>query len=120
MLGTLTFVFYVSDASNEYVEICTFFGSLTQQLDVAINIFFLLYFIVRVSLQSTSLFIHQKKNTSKSVPQFLAASDKLLFMVEAKSFVDFFTIPPFSASMYLHRTWIGKNAMDCWNKQNFI
>lgn len=40
-------------------------------------------------------------------------------MVEAKSFVDFLTIPPFLASMYLNRTWIGKNAIDCWNKQQF-
>lgn len=40
--------------------------------------------------------------------QFIAASDKLWFMLEMYSFVDYFTIPPSFVSIYLDRTWIGK------------
>lgn len=40
--------------------------------------------------------------------QFIAASDKLWFMLEMYSFVDYFTIPPSFVSIYLQRTWIGK------------
>lgn len=40
--------------------------------------------------------------------QFIAASDKLWFMLELYSFVDYFTIPPSFVSIYLDRTWIGK------------
>ncbi|VVC98916.1 unnamed protein product [Leptidea sinapis] len=39
--------------------------------------------------------------------RFIAASDKLWFMVEMYSFVDYFTIPPSFVSIYLDRTWIG-------------
>ncbi|KAG1674899.1 Calcium-activated potassium channel slo-1 [Nymphon striatum] len=38
---------------------------------------------------------------------FIAASDKLWFMLEMYSFVDYFTIPPSFVSIYLNRTWIG-------------
>uniref|UniRef100_T1IXK2 BK channel n=1 Tax=Strigamia maritima TaxID=126957 RepID=T1IXK2_STRMM len=38
---------------------------------------------------------------------FIAASDKLWFMLELYSFVDYFTIPPSFVSIYLDRTWIG-------------
>lgn len=37
----------------------------------------------------------------------MAASDKLWFMLEMYSFVDYFTIPPSFVSIYLDRTWIG-------------
>lgn len=40
--------------------------------------------------------------------QFIAASDKLWFMLEMYSFVDYFTIPPSFVSIYLDRTWIGE------------
>lgn len=40
--------------------------------------------------------------------QFIAASDKLWFMLEMYSFVDYFTIPPSFISIHLDRTWIGK------------
>merc|ERR1712020_386994 len=40
-------------------------------------------------------------------PQFIAASDKIFFMLELYSFVDYFTIPPSFVSIYLDRTWIG-------------
>ncbi|ENN80507.1 hypothetical protein YQE_03072, partial [Dendroctonus ponderosae] len=36
----------------------------------------------------------------------IAASDKLWFMLEMYSFVDYFTIPPSFVSIYLDRTWI--------------
>ncbi|XP_053652349.2 calcium-activated potassium channel slowpoke isoform X5 [Cherax quadricarinatus] len=39
--------------------------------------------------------------------RFIAASDKLWFMLEMYSFVDYFTIPPSFVSIYLDRTWIG-------------
>lgn len=42
-----------------------------------------------------------------SLFQFIAASDKLWFMLEMYSFVDYFTIPPSFVSIYLNRTWIG-------------
>ncbi|XP_042866081.1 calcium-activated potassium channel slowpoke-like isoform X5 [Penaeus japonicus] len=57
----------------------------TQQIDLAFNIFFMVYFFIR----------------------FIAASDKLWFMLEMYSFVDYFTIPPSFVSIYLNRTWIG-------------
>ncbi|XP_068249484.1 calcium-activated potassium channel slowpoke isoform X45 [Palaemon carinicauda] len=57
----------------------------TQQIDLAFNIFFMVYFFIR----------------------FIAASDKLWFMLEMYSFVDYFTIPPSFVSIYLDRTWIG-------------
>ncbi|XP_022655980.1 calcium-activated potassium channel slowpoke-like isoform X2 [Varroa destructor] len=57
----------------------------TQQIDLALNIFFMVYFFIR----------------------FIAASDKLWFMLELYSFVDYFTIPPSFVSIYLDRTWIG-------------
>lgn len=45
---------------------------------------------------------------SDNLLQFIAASDKLWFMLEMYSFVDYFTIPPSFVSIYLDRTWIGK------------
>ena len=39
--------------------------------------------------------------------RFIAANDKLLFMFQLYSFVDFFTIPPSFVSLILGRVWIG-------------
>eukprot|EP00091_Calanus_sinicus_P007326 TRINITY_DN18334_c0_g1_i1.p1 TRINITY_DN18334_c0_g1~~TRINITY_DN18334_c0_g1_i1.p1 ORF type:complete len:147 (+),score=20.01 TRINITY_DN18334_c0_g1_i1:291-731(+) len=39
--------------------------------------------------------------------RFVAANDKLHFMFEIGSFVDYFTIPPMFVSIFLDRTWIG-------------
>ena len=39
----------------------------------------------------------------------MAATDKLHFMFEIGSFVDYFTIPPMFVSIFLDRTWIGIN-----------
>ena len=40
--------------------------------------------------------------------QFVAAPDKLWFLVETYSFVDYFTIPPSFVAIYLNRNWLGK------------
>ncbi|KAJ9574484.1 hypothetical protein L9F63_008347, partial [Diploptera punctata] len=70
----------------EEVERCQkWSNNITQQIDLAFNIFFMVYFFIR----------------------FIAASDKLWFMLEMYSFVDYFTIPPSFVSIYLDRTWIG-------------
>nr|CAD7424175.1 unnamed protein product [Timema monikensis] len=70
----------------EEVERCQKWShNVTQQIDLAFNIFFMVYFFIR----------------------FIAASDKLWFMLEMYSFVDYFTIPPSFVSIYLDRTWIG-------------
>ncbi|KAG4075702.1 hypothetical protein HA402_003527 [Bradysia odoriphaga] len=86
ILSIASLIIYFIDASNEYVEMCTRFSeNITQQIDLAFNIFFMVYFFIR----------------------FIAASDKLWFMLEMYSFVDYFTIPPSFVSIYLQRTWIG-------------
>ncbi|XP_058798210.1 calcium-activated potassium channel slowpoke isoform X21 [Phymastichus coffea] len=72
--------------SGDVVERCQKWSeNITQQIDLAFNIFFMVYFFIR----------------------FIAASDKLWFMLEMYSFVDYFTIPPSFVSIYLDRTWIG-------------
>nr|CAD7194441.1 unnamed protein product [Timema douglasi] len=74
------------DQIFEEVERCQKWShNVTQQIDLAFNIFFMVYFFIR----------------------FIAASDKLWFMLEMYSFVDYFTIPPSFVSIYLDRTWIG-------------
>ncbi|XP_037026961.1 calcium-activated potassium channel slowpoke isoform X36 [Bradysia coprophila] len=86
ILSIASLIIYFIDASSEYVEVCTHFSeNITQQIDLAFNIFFMVYFFIR----------------------FIAASDKLWFMLEMYSFVDYFTIPPSFVSIYLQRTWIG-------------
>ena len=77
---------YFIDAAAEGVEQCLPWNeNTTQQIDLAFNIFFMIYFFIR----------------------FIAASDKFWFMLELYSFVDYFTIPPSFVSIYLDRTWIG-------------
>jgi len=39
--------------------------------------------------------------------QFLAAPDKLSFLFEIFSLVDYFTIPPSFVAIYLNRNWLG-------------
>ena len=55
------------------------------QFDFLLNILFMAYFFMR----------------------FLAANDKLVFMFQLYSLVDFFTIPPSFVSLVLGRVWIG-------------
>ncbi|XP_047501589.1 calcium-activated potassium channel slowpoke-like isoform X4 [Penaeus chinensis] len=88
ILSIASLVIYFIDASNmeDGVEHCQpWSANTTQQIDLAFNIFFMVYFFIR----------------------FIAASDKLWFMLEMYSFVDYFTIPPSFVSIYLNRTWIG-------------
>ncbi|KAK4882994.1 hypothetical protein RN001_006313 [Aquatica leii] len=86
ILSIASLIIYFIDASNDKVERCQEWSSnITQQIDLAFNIFFMVYFFIR----------------------FIAASDKLWFMLEMYSFVDYFTIPPSFVSIYLDRTWIG-------------
>ncbi|XP_055677169.1 calcium-activated potassium channel slowpoke isoform X3 [Lutzomyia longipalpis] len=86
ILSIASLIIYFIDASSEEVERCqTWSNNITQQIDLAFNIFFMVYFFIR----------------------FIAASDKLWFMLEMYSFVDYFTIPPSFVSIYLDRTWIG-------------
>ncbi|XP_039278330.1 calcium-activated potassium channel slowpoke isoform X9 [Nilaparvata lugens] len=86
ILSIASLIIYFIDASSEEVERCQkWSNNVTQQIDLAFNVFFMVYFFIR----------------------FIAASDKLWFMLEMYSFVDYFTIPPSFVSIYLDRTWIG-------------
>merc|ERR1712038_883920 len=86
ILSISSLIIYFIDASRDGVETCVPWASnTTQQIDLAFNIFFMVYFFIR----------------------FIAASDKFWFMLELYSFVDYFTIPPSFVSIYLDRTWIG-------------
>ncbi|XP_051897647.1 LOW QUALITY PROTEIN: calcium-activated potassium channel subunit alpha-1-like [Pristis pectinata] len=68
------------------IESCqNFYDDFTLQIDMAFNVFFLLYFGLR----------------------FIAANDKLWFWLEVNSVVDFFTVPPVFVSVYLSRSWLG-------------
>ncbi|XP_029465377.1 calcium-activated potassium channel subunit alpha-1 isoform X2 [Rhinatrema bivittatum] len=78
-------VIYFIDSSNPIESCQHFYKDLTLQIDMAFNIFFLLYFGLR----------------------FIAANDKLWFWLEVNSVVDFFTVPPVFVSVYLSRSWLG-------------
>lgn len=147
ILSIASLIIYFVDASNKYVEMCVRFSeNITQQIDLAFNIFFMVYFFIRVSTANAvhcicvsvwkeaklnwfvvlTLFLSLPSFCSCASPlplpcsvfwfcalfgvvmQFIAASDKLWFMLEMYSFVDYFTIPPSFVSIYLQRTWIGK------------
>nr|XP_022313803.1 calcium-activated potassium channel slowpoke-like isoform X16 [Crassostrea virginica] len=86
LLSIASLIIYFIDASEESVESCTpWADSPRQQVDLAFNVFFLIYFFIR----------------------FVAANDKLLFWLEIFSFVDYFTIPPSFVAIYLDRNWLG-------------
>ncbi|XP_069467087.1 calcium-activated potassium channel subunit alpha-1 isoform X3 [Ambystoma mexicanum] len=78
-------VIYFIDSSNPIESCQNFYKDFTLQIDMAFNIFFLLYFGLR----------------------FIAANDKLWFWLEVNSVVDFFTVPPVFVSVYLNRSWLG-------------
>ncbi|XP_031416654.1 calcium-activated potassium channel subunit alpha-1-like isoform X3 [Clupea harengus] len=78
-------VIYFIDSSDEIESCQNFTKDLTLQIDMAFNVFFLLYFGLR----------------------FIAANDKLWFWLEVNSVVDFFTVPPVFVSVYLNRSWLG-------------
>jgi len=86
ILSVISLLVYFRDASFEGVEHCTRFNeNMSQMVDMAFNVGFMIYFLIR----------------------FVAANDKLHFMFEIGSFVDYFTIPPMFVSIYMDRTWIG-------------
>ncbi|XP_054898489.1 calcium-activated potassium channel subunit alpha-1-like isoform X4 [Poeciliopsis prolifica] len=78
-------VIYFIDSSDPIEDCQNFYKDFTLQIDMAFNVFFLLYFGLR----------------------FIAANDKLWFWLEVNSVVDFFTVPPVFVSVYLNRSWLG-------------
>ncbi|XP_061646796.1 calcium-activated potassium channel subunit alpha-1a isoform X16 [Phyllopteryx taeniolatus] len=76
---------YFIDSSDPIESCQNFYQDFTLQIDMAFNVFFLLYFGLR----------------------FIAANDKLWFWLEVNSVVDFFTVPPVFVSVYLNRSWLG-------------
>uniref|UniRef100_A0A3Q3EQH0 Calcium-activated potassium channel subunit alpha-1 n=1 Tax=Labrus bergylta TaxID=56723 RepID=A0A3Q3EQH0_9LABR len=78
-------VIYFIDSSDDIESCQNFYSDFTLQIDMAFNVFFLLYFGLR----------------------FIAANDKLWFWLEVNSVVDFFTVPPVFVSVYLNRSWLG-------------
>ncbi|XP_058696839.1 calcium-activated potassium channel subunit alpha-1 isoform X4 [Poecile atricapillus] len=90
-IGALVIYFIDSSKSRTAdslipIESCqNFYKDFTLQIDMAFNVFFLLYFGLR----------------------FIAANDKLWFWLEVNSVVDFFTVPPVFVSVYLNRSWLG-------------
>ncbi|XP_030195423.1 calcium-activated potassium channel subunit alpha-1 isoform X7 [Gadus morhua] len=78
-------VIYFIDSSDAIESCHYFYEDYTLQIDMAFNVFFLLYFGLR----------------------FIAANDKLWFWLEVNSVVDFFTVPPVFVSVYLNRSWLG-------------
>uniref|UniRef100_A0A8C2JQ35 Calcium-activated potassium channel subunit alpha-1 n=1 Tax=Cyprinus carpio TaxID=7962 RepID=A0A8C2JQ35_CYPCA len=76
---------YFIDSSDPIESCPNFYKDFTLQIDMAFNVFFLLYFGLR----------------------FIAANDKLWFWLEVNSVVDFFTVPPVFVSVYLNRSWLG-------------
>lgn len=87
LLSIASLIIYFIDASDgQAVESCRPWSlSTTQQVDLAFNVFFMIYFFIR----------------------FVAANDKLWFWLELFSFVDYFTIPPSFVAIYLDRNWLG-------------
>ncbi|XP_052820332.1 calcium-activated potassium channel slowpoke-like isoform X3 [Mya arenaria] len=86
VLSIASLIIYFIDASYEQVESCTPWAeSTTQQVDLAFNVFFMIYFFIR----------------------FVAANDKLWFWVDKFSVVDYFTIPPSFVAIYLDHQWLG-------------
>uniref|UniRef100_A0A8B9FM90 Calcium-activated potassium channel subunit alpha-1 n=1 Tax=Amazona collaria TaxID=241587 RepID=A0A8B9FM90_9PSIT len=76
---------FLTSIVSHPIESCqNFYKDFTLQIDMAFNVFFLLYFGLR----------------------FIAANDKLWFWLEVNSVVDFFTVPPVFVSVYLNRSWL--------------
>lgn len=88
LLSIAALVIYFIDSTSKTgaTEMCKDFREHpAMQVDLGLNVFFLMYFCLR----------------------FIAANDKLWFWLELNSIVDFFTVPPVFVSVYLNRTWIG-------------
>uniref|UniRef100_A0A1I8JSB2 BK channel n=1 Tax=Macrostomum lignano TaxID=282301 RepID=A0A1I8JSB2_9PLAT len=79
-------VYQIDTVRMKNTEECVAWSeSVTQQVDLAFNVIFLVYFFVR----------------------FIAAQDKLWFWFEMYSIVDILTIPPSFVAVYLDQNWIG-------------
>uniref|UniRef100_A0A8C7M8V4 Calcium-activated potassium channel subunit alpha-1 n=1 Tax=Oncorhynchus kisutch TaxID=8019 RepID=A0A8C7M8V4_ONCKI len=88
LTGRVLVHFFPFSLFHSPIESCqNFYKDFTLQIDMFFNVFFLLYFGLR----------------------FIAANDKLWFWLEVNSVVDFFTVPPVFVSVYLNRSWLGKN-----------
>ena len=88
---------------SDAVETCIPWAhNTTQQIDLAFNIFFMVYFFIRVKRKCIKQSLIRGGDFYLYF-QFIAASDKLWFMLELYSFVDYFTIPPSFVSIYLDR-----------------
>ncbi|CAH8860931.1 unnamed protein product [Trichobilharzia szidati] len=88
MIFSLTsFSIYAYEATVWPLEIekCGHKGRRLRLLDFAMNIFFLLHFIVRL----------------------IASSDALIFWIEWYSILDYLTVPPTLVGFFIKRTWIG-------------
>lgn len=58
VLSIASLIIYFVDASNKYVEVCTIFSdNITQQIDLVFNIFFMVYFFIRVSWYWLAIFL---------------------------------------------------------------
>lgn len=51
--------------------------------------------------------------------QFVAANDKLLFLVDIFSFVDYFTVPPSFVAIFLGRNWLGESNSNCMGEFHY-
>ncbi|XP_023325741.1 calcium-activated potassium channel slowpoke [Eurytemora carolleeae] len=79
-------IVYMIDTSSGLMEECiTWVDSITLQIDFALSVIFILHHLLRL----------------------LASSTILSFLLEMVTIVDYFTIPPLLASIWMGRTWIG-------------
>ena len=67
------------------------------QFDFILNVLFMSYFFMR----------------------FIAANDKLVFMFQLYTMIDFFTIPPSFVSLILGRVWIGLRCLRIMRLNSF-
>ncbi|CAG04818.1 unnamed protein product, partial [Tetraodon nigroviridis] len=100
-------VIYFIDSSNPIESCQNFYKDFTLQIDMGFNIFFLLYFGLRVRELPNPRSFQSSVRDPEPLPQFIAANDKLWFWLEVNSVVDFFTVPPVFVSVYLNRSWLG-------------
>ncbi|XP_029205879.2 calcium-activated potassium channel slowpoke-like isoform X3 [Acropora millepora] len=85
-LASILYIILFIVESKYPIEHCLDFGNQKLWLfDIAFNLFFLFYFLLR----------------------FLAANDKLVLWLEMLSLVDFLTIPEAFVSIYLRQNWLG-------------
>ncbi|KAK2550715.1 Calcium-activated potassium channel subunit alpha-1 [Acropora cervicornis] len=85
-LASILYIILFIVESKFPIEHCLDFGNQKLWLfDIAFNLFFLFYFLLR----------------------FLAANDKLVLWLEMLSLVDFLTIPEVFVSIYLRQNWLG-------------